>query len=186
MMLRVLLLVVLIGTAVGVTEWLRDLQQDLRRAQETQVTNAPDYTFTTVVLSTMGIDGTPRYRIKAPRMIHFPADDSSRLISPRVWFFRDDGPPVELRARRARVSAGGKRVWLPGEVYIVRPPHAKRARLTLKTRDVTVFPDVEEARTDAPVRGVNGGRRVAGVGMVLYLAAGTLNLKSRVRSTYVP
>lgn len=185
-MLRLLVMLALIGAAVGLTEWLRDLQQDLERARETPVSNLPDYTFETVVLTAMGIDGTPRYRIKAPRMIHFPIDDSSRLDSPRVWFFRGIEPPVELRARQARVSARGERVWLPGEVDIVKPPREGRPRLTVKTRDVTVFPNSKEARTNARVRAVNGNRRLAGVGMVLDMAAGTLILKSSVRSTYAP
>jgi lipopolysaccharide export system protein LptC len=119
-------------------------------------------------------------------MMHFPADESSWLISPHVWLFRDDGPPVELRAQRARITARGERVWLPGEVDIVRPPHANRAQLLVRTRNVTVFPDAKEARTDASVRAINGKRRLAGVGMMLDLATGTLDLKSRVQSTYAP
>ncbi len=185
-MLRLLMMVALIGAAVGLTEWLRDLQENLRRAQEAQTSSMPDYAFSAVVLTTMDIDGVPRYRIEAPRMMHFPADDSSWLISPHIWLFRDDGPPVELRARRARVTARGERVWIPGEVEIVRPPHANRARLMVWTRHLTVFPDAKEARTNAPVRAINGKRQLAGVGMMLDLATGTLELKSRVRSTYVP
>jgi lipopolysaccharide export system protein LptC len=51
---------------------------------------------------------------------------------------------------------------------------------------VTVFTNTEIARTNAPVAAVNGDQRLKSMGMRLNLAAGTLNLPSRVRSTYVP
>ncbi|MGH8504059.1 MAG: LPS export ABC transporter periplasmic protein LptC [Gammaproteobacteria bacterium] len=186
MMLRLLLLVGLIGITVGVSDWLRGLQEELQRAPATEAPHAPDFAFTDVLLTMMSMDGAPKYRIEAPRMVHFPRGDSARLISPHVWFFRDDGPPVELRSERARVTAMGERIWLPGEVDIERPPHDHRARLTVRTRDVTVFPDPRIARTQAPVKAMSGAQRLEGVGMRLDLAAGTLDLQSRVRGRYVP
>lgn len=176
----------LIGITVGLTDWLRDLQQELQRAPNTRDSNTPDYTFETVVLTAMGIDGARSYRIRAPHITHFAANNDAELISPRIWFFQDKGPPLELRAGRARVTAASKRIWLPGEVDIQRPPYANRARLTVKTRDVTVFTDPRVARTNAPVTAASGEQRLKGVGMMLDLAAGTLDLTSRVRSTYVP
>ncbi|MBA2410941.1 MAG: LPS export ABC transporter periplasmic protein LptC [Gammaproteobacteria bacterium] len=186
MMLRLLLLLALIGITVGVSDWLRDLQEDLRRVPAAAAPRVPDFAFTDVLLTMMGVDGAPKYRIEAPRMVHFPLDDRSVLTSPDVWFFRDDGPPVELRAERARVTAMGERIWLPGAVDIERPPYGRRARLDVITRDVTVFPDPELARTGAPVRAISGAQRLEGVGMRLDLAAGTLHLRSRVRGRYVP
>lgn len=185
-MLRLLMLVALIGVAVALTDWLSDLHEELQRAPGAMTPGAPDYDFRQVLLTVMGEGGAPRYRIRAPRMTHFPLDESSLLTSPTAWFFSDDGPPVELRARKARVFAAGERIWLPGEVDIVRPPTRTRARMTVKTRDVTVFPGPEEARTQAKVRAQSGEQRMEGVGMMLDLAAGTLNLRSRVRGTYVP
>jgi len=186
MMLRLLLLVALIGVTVGVSDWLRGLQEELQSVPAVATPRAPDFAFTDVLLTMMGVDGAPKYRIKAPRMVHFPLNDSSALTSPDVWFFRDDGPPVELRAERARVTAMGERIWLPGAVDIERPPHDTRARLTVKTRDVTVFPDPQLARTRAPVKATSDAQRLEGVGMRLDLAAGTLALRSRVRGRYVP
>lgn len=186
MMLRLLVLVALIGITVGVSDWLRGLQEELQRAPAAEPPRAPDFAFTDVLLTMMGADGAPKYRIEAPRMVHFPLHDSSELVSPDVWFYRDDGPPVELRSERARVTAMGERIWLPGDVDIERPPHGERARLTVKTRDVTVFPDPRIARTQAPVKAASGEQRLEGVGMRLDLAAGTLDLRSQVRGRYVP
>lgn len=186
MMLRLLLLAALIGVTVGVSDWLRGLQEELRRLPAAETSRAPDFAFTDVLLTMMGVDGMPKYRIEAPRMVHFPLNDSSALVSPDVRFFRDDGPPVEMRAERARVTAMGERIWLPGEVDIKRPPHGDRGRLTVKTRDVTVLPDTRTARTRARVRATTGAQRLEGVGMRLDLAAGKLDLRSRVRGLYVP
>lgn len=186
MTLRLLVLVALIGVAIALTDWLQDLREELQRAPSASAPGAPDYAFHQVLLTVMGLDGMPHYRIRAPRMTHFPVTQSSLLIAPTVWFFRDEGPPVEMRARRARVLADGERIWLPGEVDIVRPPHADRPRMTLDTRDVTVLPKPKEAHTDAKVAAVSGKQRLQGVGMMLDLAGGTLDLNSRVRGTYVP
>jgi LPS export ABC transporter protein LptC len=187
MMLRLSLLVALIGATVALTDWLKDLQEALQRAPDVSSKNTPDYTFQEIMLTVMGIDGAPRYRVEAPRMAHFGVGDSAKLRSPHVWFYRDDGPPVELCSNRAVIEASGKRVWLLGRVDIIRPPYADRARLTVKTRDVTVFPALKIARTKAPVQAASGGDQwLKGVGMVLDLAAGTLDLKSQVRGTYVP
>jgi lipopolysaccharide export system protein LptC len=186
MTLRLLALVALIGAAVAITDWLQDLQQDLQRAPAETSASAPDFIFRYVDLTVMGVEGAPRYRIEAPRMVHYAPGDSAQITSPRFWFYRDDGPAIELRSERAKVAAAGERVWLLGAVNILRPPHAGLAPLTVRTRDVTVFPDTERARTKAPVVASGGAQRLAGVGMVLDLAAGTLNLLSQVRGTYVP
>lgn len=186
MTLRLLVLVALIGVAIGLTDWLQDLREELQRAPGASPLGAPDYAFHQVLLTVTGLDGMPRYRMRAPRMAHFPVTDSSLLIAPTAWFFRDEGPPVEMRARRARIFAAGERIWLPGRVDIMRPPHADRPRMTVDTRDVTVFPKPKEAHTGAKVVAVSGEERLQGVGMMLDLAAGTLDLRSRVRGTYAP
>ncbi len=185
-MFRLLVMVALIGITVALTNWLQDLQQELRRAPDKSLPKAPDYRFRQVVLTMMGMDGAPRYRIRAPRMTHFASTDGARLVSPKVWFYLDEGPPVELRAQRAHVAAGGKRIWLEGKVDITRAAHAGDAPLAVQTRDVTVLPEARKARTRAPVRAVNGDQRLSGVGMMLDLLGGTLHLESRVRSIYVP
>ncbi len=186
MTLRLLMLVALIGSAIALTDWLQDLREELQRAPTAGPPDAPDYAFHRVLLTVMGLDGRPRYRIRAPRMAHFPVTQSSLLLTPTMWFFRNEGPPLKMRARRARVFADGKRIWLPGEVHIMRRPYAERPRMTIDTRDVIVFPKPKKARTKARVVAASGIQRLEGVGMMLDLAAGTLNLQSRVRGTYDP
>jgi lipopolysaccharide export system protein LptC len=186
MMLRLLALGVLIGIAVGLTEWLQDLQEELERTPPERARAAPDFTFENIVLTVMGIDGKPRYRIRAPRMVHYPPGHSARIASPHLWFYAEDGPPIELRAQRARVDATGEPVWLLGGVDIRRPAYARRASLEVQTRDVKVLPEANRALTEAPVAATRGEQRMAGVGMALDLAVGTLDLLSRVRGTYVP
>jgi len=185
-MLRLFVVFALIGVTVGLTGWLHDLHQELQRAPAMRYSNAPDYTFNDVVLTVMGVDGARSYRIEAPRITHFAVSGNAALVVPRIWFFQGKGPPLELHARRAWVTAAGKRILLPGKVDIVRPSYANHARLTVKTRNVTVFTNTEIASTNAPVAAVNGYQRLKSMGMRLNLAAGTLNLPSRVRSTYVP
>src|ERR671914_571968 len=105
MMLRLLVMFTLIGVTVGLTGWLRDLQQELQRAPNTHYSNTPDYIFKTVMLTAIGIDGARKYLIKAPRITHFASSGDANLVAPQIWFFQDNGPPLELRARRARVIA---------------------------------------------------------------------------------
>jgi lipopolysaccharide export system protein LptC len=185
-MLRLLVLGVLIGIAVGLTEWLQDLQEELERTPPERAQAAPDFTFERIVLTVMGMDGKPRYRIRAPRMVHYPPGHGARIVAPRLWFYAEGGPPIELRSQRAKVSASGQPIWLFGPVDISRPAYAQRARLAVRTRDVKILPDAERARSEAPVLASQGEQRMAGVGMVLDLAAGTLDLLSRVRGIYVP
>lgn len=186
MTLRLLMLVALIGIAIALTDWLQDLREELQRAPAASRPGAPDYAFHQVLLTVMGLDGMPRYRIRTPRMAHFPVTESSLLLAPTMWFFRNEGPPVEMCARRAKVFANGERVWLPGEVHIMQRPHAERPRMKIDTREMTVFPKSKKARTEARVVAASGQQRLQGVGMMLDLSAGTLNLESRVRGTYVP
>ncbi len=186
MIVRLLLLVVLIGSTVALSDWLRDLQKEFQPASSASPAGVPDYAFQEVKLTVMGMGGEPRYRIEAPRMAHFLLNDSAKVTSPEVWFYRDKGPAVELRSELARIAADGRRIWLLGEVEIVSPPYAGRAPFIVHTRNVTAFPASQRAHTEAPVAAVSGDERLQGVGMVLDLAAGTLDLKSRVRGTYVP
>jgi lipopolysaccharide export system protein LptC len=130
--------------------------------------------------------GRPAYLVSGARLTHHPQDDSSDIERPFVRKLNDGLAPTDMRAERARVDQGNSRVQLSGHVTVERAAGGGARQLRLATPELTVFPDLDRMRTDAPVELQSGTAHLSGVGMTGDNAARQVEIAHRLRLTYPP
>lgn len=132
----------------------------------------------------MNPDGTRRYALAAKRMVHFPDDNSTQLELPRLVYFDYQRAPVTIRSETAEAVQGGDDVFFRGDVQIIRSAYASNAELGLFTSFLHVIPDKDLAKTDKPVRMVEGNSTASSVGLEFDNVAREIKLLSEVKASY--
>jgi lipopolysaccharide export system protein LptC len=143
-----------------------------------------DYIVENFSATRLGPNGTPRYKLNARRMVHYPDDDTTHLESPKLVSFTNYGAVVTVTSKNAMLSSDGENAYLTDDVRLVRSAYAKKSELRVETSYLHVIPDQEIARTDKPVQIADLHIRINSVGLEFNNQARTLKLLSNVRSTY--
>jgi lipopolysaccharide export system protein LptC len=125
----------------------------------------PDYYVVNFTTTTYNASGAAETRMSADKMVHFPDDDTTELVAPRVVQSKPNEPRYSVRAERGQLSRDGDEVFLYGDVVLVREAseHGPEARMT--TEFLHVLRDRSLVRTDKPVKIVEGTRSLQGRGM---------------------
>ncbi len=145
----------------------------------------PDFIVQGYTVKKLGDDGKLRNLLLGDTMTHYPDDDSTEVVRPRMTYF--GGPrPLNLRSKTASVSKDGKVVTLKDEVYGWRDASASNPAVSLSTTVLTVYPDDDIANTQAPVTITHGKSVLHGTGMDLDNKLHILTLKSQVRGVIQP
>jgi len=125
----------------------------------------PDYYVVNFTTTTYNPDGAAETRMSAERMVHYPDDDTTELVAPRVLQSKPNEPRYSVRAERGQLSRDGDEVFLYGGVLLVREAseHGPEARMT--TEFLHVLRERSLVRTDKEVKIVEGSRSLEGRGM---------------------
>ncbi len=181
---RTLVLLVLLGLLVLLSQWLLNLNEPGRRAPEGKPRHEPDYTMENFVITAMNAAGQPAHKLRAPRMVHYADDGSTEFTRPDVTLYQEGAAPWEVHAARGWMSQDHKRILLQDEVLIENPAAPASEVWHLKTRDLTLLPDADYAETARPVTITGRTSETHGVGMQVFVKEGRLKLLSRVRGRY--
>jgi lipopolysaccharide export system protein LptC len=125
----------------------------------------PDYYVTNFTTTTYNAAGAAETMMSAERMVHYPDDDTTDLLAPRVVQSKPNEPRYTVRAERGQLSRDGDEVFLYGDVILVREAsvHGPEARMT--TEFLHVLRERSLVRTDKEVKIVEGSRSLQGRGM---------------------
>lgn len=176
-----LILVALLAT---MSFWLdRKVQPPAHRPDGT-TRHDPDFIVEEFSAVKMNPDGTRRYALAAKRMVHFPDDNSTQLELPRLVYFDYQRAPVTIRSETAEAVQGGDDVFFHGDVQIIRAAYASNAELGVFTSFLHVIPDKDLAKTDKPVRMVEGNSTASSVGLEFNNATREIKLLSEVKASY--
>ncbi len=178
------ILLLLLGAAL--TGWLLMHTERGLVPSAPQRRELPDYRLSGVRLRVFDANGALHYRLRADRLIHYPAPDRSELSMPLLhWYPHPNAVPWVVRAASGEVLDAGGEVRLLGTVHIDRAAHGTRRAVTILTRDLVVWPRRNLAQTAARVTLCSDGTDLSGVGMRADLRRGRVVLLSSVRGTYV-
>jgi lipopolysaccharide export system protein LptC len=149
--------------------------------QPAQQRHDPDYMVTNFTTTTYGPTGAVESVLSAAKMIHYPDDDSTELVAPRLVQSRPEQPRVSVRADRGALSREGVEIFLYDNVELVREgPEPAR----MSTDFLHVLQDRQLARTDRLVMLEDDQRWLAGRGMEYDWGAGRLQLHHDVRGRF--
>ena len=167
----------------GVTLWLDHIVQPLAGPRVAQ-SSEPDYIVDGLSAMRMDHDGRVKHTLRAQKMTHYPEDDVTLLVEPKLVTYTEGRLPVTVTARHARVSGNGENVYFEDGVRVVRAPHGNRTELVVETNYLHVIPDANIAKTDKPVTIRDATGVVVASGLELNSETRVLKLQGRVKGTY--
>src|SRR5688572_23450495 len=123
---------VTLGLLVGLTLWLNYLVQAPVARADGSKRHDPDLIVENFNARKLGVDGRVLYTLNARKMVHYPDDNSALLESVRLEAFEPRQPKMTITADNGRLEQGGDRVWIEGNVVVLRDADARNepARLT--------------------------------------------------------
>jgi len=167
------------------TFWLDRMVQPAGSKKDGGGRHDPDYWVENFTATSMGTDGAPRHVLTAAKMTHYPDNDSTDLVRPRLTDFPVNLPPIHSQALAGKVSSNGEQVWLTGEVKVIREAGNGQSELTVTTDYLHVIPDKSLVQTDRKIVMHNAGTEVSAVGMELDGKAHVIKFLSRVKGQHV-
>lgn len=176
------LLLMLALAAAGL--WLERAVQPPERDKSGKMRHDPDFIAEDFGVTKMGAGGKPEYMLSAARMLHYPDNDSTDIVAPRLLQQHDQAAPILIRADHGRISRDGEEASFFGNVVVVREAGFGRSELRVQTEYLQIVPDRDLARTDQPVIITEGRSRLAGVGMEFNNKTRQFSLLSQVRGSF--
>jgi lipopolysaccharide export system protein LptC len=137
---------------VGLTLWLNTLVQPAVARADGSLRHDPDAIVEHFDARKLGVDGRVLYTLAAKKMVHYPDDDSALLETLTLEAFEPGQPKMTITADHGRLEQAGDRVWIEGNVVLVREGDAKIEPVRITTDKMLVLPDAGIARTDTEVR----------------------------------
>ncbi|HEX8962120.1 MAG TPA: LPS export ABC transporter periplasmic protein LptC, partial [Rhodocyclaceae bacterium] len=123
----------------------------------------PDYIVDHFTVRRFDETGTLQHFLVGEKMLHYPDDDSTEVLAPRLTYFRT--PPVHVSSNTAWLDKDGKHVKLEGNVRVIRDGLDGSPSTEIDTSVLYAIPDDEFAHTDAPVTITQGQSVMHGSGM---------------------
>lgn len=174
-----------LGLLVALTLWLNQLVQPPAGRADGSKRHDPDLMVENFSARKLGEDGAVVYTLAARKMVHYPDDDSAHLESLRLEAFEPRQPRMTITADSGRLEQGGERVWIEGNVVVVREAGAGNEGARLTTQRLLVLPDEGIARGPAEVTLESPSGRAHAATFELNNRTRVLRL-DKVRATYKP
>lgn len=168
---------------VGLTVWLNQLVQAPSERGDGSKRHDPDLIVENFSARKLGEDGRVLYTLVARKMVHYPDDDTSRLEWMTFEAFEPHQPKVTITADHGRLEQRGERVWVEGNVVVLREGGEGSEPARLTTDRLLVLPDEGIARTAAGVVLESPSGRAEARGLELNNRTRTVRL-DRVQATY--
>ena len=181
---RLFPLVLMLALAL-VTFWLERTVRE-EPAHPSLRRHDPDYLVEQFVVTKYNSAGVLESTISAAKMIHYPDDDSTELVAPRVVQAKANEPRMTLSADRGAISQNGEELFLFGNALLVREAGGGRSEARMQSSFLHVISARSLVRTDREVEVFEAGRTLSGRGMEYHNEISQLFLRDRVRGRFEP
>jgi lipopolysaccharide export system protein LptC len=146
----------------------------------------PDLVVENFGLTRYDADGQVAAVLAAAKMVHFPDDDSTELLAPRIVQHRPGEPRLTASAHRGRLSADGEELFLEDDVLLVREDPEPGSEMRIRTDFLHVVQAKSLVRTDREVLITDRWRRLSARGMEYHNDSRQLFLRERVHGRFEP
>ncbi|MDD5249605.1 MAG: LPS export ABC transporter periplasmic protein LptC [Rhodocyclaceae bacterium] len=143
--------------------WLDRATQVADGGRDGRHRHDPDYIVDNFNVRRFDESGKLQHLLVAQKMLHYPDDDSTEVIAPRLTYYHT--PPVHIFSNTAWLDKDGKHVRLDGDVRVVRDGRDGNPPTEIATSVLYAVPDDDFAHTDAPVVITQGQTVMRGSGM---------------------
>lgn len=174
--------VIVLTLLAGVSVWLDRVTQQDPVGKTDKTRHEADFSAERITLHRFDPTGKVQYILVADSMLHYADDESSELKNPRLNYLNRP-EPVWVESRFASVNKDGTTVVLTDEVLVRRAAHAGKPESTLRTEQMTVWPEDEKMRADKPVTLTQGQTVINAERMESDNIIGEVRLQGQVRGT---
>jgi lipopolysaccharide export system protein LptC len=165
--------------------WLNQVSDPATYVDDGGFAHEPDYIVERFNALEFDLQGKPRHRLTAERMIHYMDDDTTVLEQPQFTSL-ESAVPVEVRSNRAQLSGDGKHVHFLERVRVVRAAGDGQAPVTLDTEYLHVTPDQRIMQSNQLVTLRQGTTVLTANALLIDDANKLLTLSGRVRAILEP
>jgi lipopolysaccharide export system protein LptC len=145
-----------------------------------------DYFVERFTLVKLNAQGQPSFRLAADLMKHFPDDDTSEFVNPKLVSLDQNKPIITVVGDAGKAGPQGDIVELFGSVVLTRAPSEASKQLQLNTEYLLIDTNQETGTTDKPTKITQGASTLTGTGMSFDNLNRLFALHSNVKSTWVP
>ena len=170
----------------ALTFWLERTVREEESVHPSLRRHDPDYVVENLVHTRFNAQGAVESTLAAAKMIHYPDDDSTELVAPRMVQTKPNEPRVTLTADRGALSQDGEEVFLYDNVLLVREGGREHAETRIRTSFIHVVRGRSVLRTDRDVLITEEDRVLSGRGMEYHNDTRQLYLRERVRGRFEP
>jgi len=117
-------------------------------------------------------------------MTHFPDDDSTELLAPKLVKTRRNEAPMELTADRGALSQDGEDTFLYDHVHLTRQATPRQPEMQITSSFLHFVDSRSLVTSDREVDIREPTRFLAGRGMEYDNSLGLLHLRANVRSKF--
>ena len=174
---------VLMLTLALLSFWLERTARE-EPAASAQRRHDPDYSVEQFAITDFSRAGAPESTLSAAKMAHFPDDDTTALVAPRLVQSKPGEPRLLLSADRGRLSRDGEEVFLHDNVVLQREALAESGESRMQSSFLHVVRARSLVRTDREVRISERGRTLVGLGMEYDNESRQLSLHAQVRGSF--
>ncbi len=176
-------LAIILVILAGATYWALDKLTEDDITELSKLAHYPDYYMENFTTLTMNQDGTPKNRLNAAYMAHYPDDNTSELHDPKLEIFRREKQPIHVKSDIGWVTSNNEVILLNGNVYLHQYDDDGTLKLELLAEDAKVLVDQKYAETDNPATLITKKSITTSVGMRAYLQEQRMEFLSNVQTT---
>ena len=150
------------------------------------LSDLPDAFMEDVVALVFDLQGKPKMKIVAPKMVHFAKKDTTQLTTPQLTLYRKSPIPWYITSKYAEATEGADHVNFWEDVMVQHAADQHNPATVIKTSTLTVLPNAETAETNEAITMIQPNIVIKGVGMRADMNSGDIQLLSQTRGEYVP
>jgi lipopolysaccharide export system protein LptC len=170
----------------GFSFWVLELLTEDNATKLSKLAHYPDYYLENFSTLTMNQDGTPKNRLNAVYMAHYPDDNTSELHEPELEMYRIDRPPIMVTADNGWITSNNDVILLSGNVYLHQNDEFGELKVELIAEDARVLVDQKYAETDKPATLITKRSVTNSIGMRAYLQEQRMEFLNNVQTTIEP
>jgi len=144
----------------------------------------PDYSVEQFTITDFSRAGAPESTLSAAKMVHYPDDDSTALVAPRLVHAKPALPRLFLSADRGTLSRDGAEVFLHDNVLLRREALAESGESRMQSSFLHLVRARSLVHTDREVTISEHGRTLVGLGMEYDNGSRQLSLHAQVRGVF--
>jgi lipopolysaccharide export system protein LptC len=153
-------------------------------ARPGQPRHDPDYSVEQFTITDFSRAGAPESTLSAAKMVHYPDDETTALVAPRLVLTKPQQPRLILTADRGTLSRDGQDVFLNDNVVLLRDAAGESGASRMQTNFLHLVRARSLVRTDREVTVTERGRTLAGLGMEYDNVSRQLTLQAQVRGSF--